>query len=165
MKNILLQMAAYRQWANRQLLKRLAQLPEEVCIKDMKDSFGGILPTLFHIQNANFVWWQRIHLQEPVMPLSEDFKMDLKGLSDEILRNSDGWVKLIEEASENRLQHVFEYRNSKKIAFKQPLYEVLIHIFNHQTYHTGQIITMLRQQGIDKIPSTDFIEFSRSGGK
>ncbi len=36
-----------------------------------------------------------------------------------------------------------------------------LHLFNRQTYHRGQIITRLRQNGIDKIPATDFIVFSR----
>ena len=39
---------------------------------------------------------------------------------------------------------------------------MLLHLFNHQTFHRGQLVTMLRQNGIEKIPATDFIVFSRT---
>jgi len=45
--------------------------------------------------------------------------------------------------------------------FKQPIYKMLLHVFNHGTYHRGQIVNMLRQLGIEKIPQTDFIVWSR----
>jgi uncharacterized damage-inducible protein DinB len=38
---------------------------------------------------------------------------------------------------------------------------MLLHLFNHNTYHRGQLVTMLRQLGMDKIPATDFIVWSR----
>ncbi|MGZ3851281.1 MAG: DinB family protein [Flavisolibacter sp.] len=38
---------------------------------------------------------------------------------------------------------------------------MLLHAFNHGTYHRGQLVNMLRQLGVDKIPGTDFIAWSR----
>jgi uncharacterized damage-inducible protein DinB len=38
---------------------------------------------------------------------------------------------------------------------------MLLHVFNHGTYHRGQLVTMLRQLGIENIPATDFIVWSR----
>ncbi|MGZ3844574.1 MAG: DinB family protein, partial [Flavisolibacter sp.] len=58
-------------------------------------------------------------------------------------------------------QHVFQYQNTKKEQFKQPIYQMLLHAFNHGTYHRGQLVNMLRQLGVDKIPGTDFIAWSR----
>jgi uncharacterized damage-inducible protein DinB len=46
-------------------------------------------------------------------------------------------------------------------AFYQPYDLLLLHIFNHNTYHNGQLVTMLRALGVDKIPSTDFIAWTR----
>ncbi|MCO6498485.1 MAG: hypothetical protein J5I50_12580 [Chitinophagaceae bacterium] len=162
MKKVLLQLAAYRKWANKLVIERLRELPEEVITKDMGDSFGGIQNTLFHLLESDYIWWDRVHLKEIITAPSAEFKTDFKQLSAEVLRSADSWVGFIEEASENRLQHVFEYRNSKREACKQPLYEVLLHLMNHQTYHYGQIITILRLQGVDKLPATDFIRFVRS---
>ena len=36
------------------------------------------------------------------------------------------------------------------------IYQMLVHVFNHSTYHRGQLINMLRQLGIEKVPTTDF---------
>jgi uncharacterized damage-inducible protein DinB len=40
-------------------------------------------------------------------------------------------------------------------------YEMLAHVFNHNTYHRGQLITMLRQVGVTDLPQTDLIFFYR----
>jgi uncharacterized damage-inducible protein DinB len=71
------------------------------------------------------------------------------------------WQEWISNINEHGLQHEFIYMNSKKERFKQPVFQMLLHLFNHSTCHRGQIVTMLRQLGVEKIPSTDFIEWSR----
>jgi len=38
---------------------------------------------------------------------------------------------------------------------------MLTHVFNHGTYHRGQLITMARQLGVEKLQQTDFIIWSR----
>jgi uncharacterized damage-inducible protein DinB len=88
-------------------------------------------------------------------------KEDFEELCLKLLSQSKQWYEAIAEANENYFSYVFAYYNSKKEFFKQPVYEMLLHLFNHQTYHRGQIVTMMRQNGISKIPPTDFIVFSR----
>jgi uncharacterized damage-inducible protein DinB len=38
---------------------------------------------------------------------------------------------------------------------------MMLHVFNHGTYHRGQLVNMLRQLGIEKIPPTDFSVWSK----
>ncbi|MBD0288544.1 MAG: DNA polymerase, partial [Flavisolibacter sp.] len=40
-------------------------------------------------------------------------------------------------------------------------YQMLLHLFNHGTYHRGQLVNMLRQLEVSPIPQTDFIVWSR----
>jgi uncharacterized damage-inducible protein DinB len=77
-----------------------------------------------------------------------------------LLQNKQ-WIEWISNAQEHMFQHEFIYLNSKKEQFKQPVYQVLVHIFNHGTYHRGQLVTMLRQLGVEKIPQTDYIVWTR----
>jgi uncharacterized damage-inducible protein DinB len=107
------------------------------------------------------VWWQRLKLQEPVQLLEKDPENNFDTASRKLLELSKQWNGWVADANEKKITHVFGYYNSKKEFFKQPVYEMLLHLFNHQTYHRGQIVTLLRQNGIDKIPPTDFIVFSR----
>ncbi len=60
-----------------------------------------------------------------------------------------------------RSKVAFDYENSKGEQFKQPIFQMLLHVFNHGTYHRGQLVTMLRQLGVENIPATDFIVWSR----
>lgn len=165
MKTVLADLARHHEWANKVLFKKLSTLPAEFLNQDMESSFRGINPTLFHLLTAETIWWQRIQLRENIVKPEDTITAQFNIMSTEILKNCANWINLVEESNENKLQHVFLYYNSKRILNKQPLYQVLLHLFNHQTYHHGQIITMLRQLKVDKLPATDFIQFIRTKGK
>ena len=85
----------------------------------------------------------------------------MQDLSNGLLSQSKQYEDWVNNASELSLEHVFQYQNSKRESFKQPVYQVLLHVFNHSTYHRGQLVTMLRNLGVEKIPQTDFIVWSR----
>lgn len=161
MKQLLQQYAAYNLWANKILLERLAQLPNEIVHKETGSSFGSMYKTFVHLMEVESVWWQRLKLQEHVQMPEKDIDENLEVLSKKLLTLSKQWSDWVHETNEKNITHVFGYQNSKKEFFKQPVYEVLMHVFNHQTYHRGQIVTMMRQNGIDRIPATDFIAFCR----
>jgi uncharacterized damage-inducible protein DinB len=161
MKQLLQQYAAYNLWANKIITDKLSQISTEILYKEMNDSFGGIYKTVIHLLDVESIWWQRLKLQEHVEWPGKNFKGNFEGLSQQLLLLSKQWSDWVHAANDINLTHVFGYQNSKKEFFKQPVYEMLLHLFNHQTFHRGQIITMLRQNGIEKIPRTDFIVFSR----
>lgn len=161
MKQLLRQYAAYNLWANKIILERLALLPDEMLHKETGSSFGTIYKTLVHLMEVESIWWQRLELQEHILLPEKDPDENFEKLSKKLLVLSTQWGDWVKDANEKKLTHVFGYQNTKKEFFKQPVYEMLLHLFNHQTYHRGQIVTMMRQNGIDKIPATDFIAFSR----
>ena len=161
MKQLLQQYAAYNLWANKIITDRIAQLPAGIIQKEMNSSFSSIYKTALHLMDAEGMWWQRLKLEEHVARPSNTFEGNFEELSQQFLSFSKQWSDWVLNANEVNLTHVFGYQNSKKEFFKQPVYEMLLHLFNHQTFHRGQLVTMMRQNGIDKIPATDFIVFSR----
>jgi uncharacterized damage-inducible protein DinB len=162
MKQLLQQYAAYNFWANKIMMDSIAPLPKGIINKEMKSSFSSIYKTIVHLMDVESVWWQRLKLQEHVEWPGKSFDASFEELSKQLLRLSKQWQDWVSETNEANLTHVFGYQNSKKEYFKQPVYEMLIQVFNHQTYHRGQLVTMMRENGIEKIPSTDFIVFTRS---
>lgn len=162
MKQLFLQYSAYNLWANKIITEKISTLPIDIVEKEMSSSFGSIYKTVIHLMDAESVWWQRIKLLEHVEWPGKNFNGDFKSLSKELLRLSQQWYDWISGANEMQIAHVFGYQNSKKEFFKQPVYEILLQLFNHQTFHRGQLVTMMRQNGIEKIPATDFIVFSRT---
>lgn len=161
MKQLLMQYSAYNAWANKTLADRISSLADEIIAKEMNSSFGSIFKTVLHLMDVESIWWQRLKLQEHVLWPGKTFAGSFQELAAELLSLSKQWNEWITEATEPQINHVFGYQSSKKEFFKQPVYEMLLHLFNHQAFHRGQIVTMLRQNGVDKIPATDFIVYSR----
>ncbi len=161
MKEILSQLSAYSVWANQLLIDVINQLPEEKQKQEVPSSFKTIYSTLLHMYDAESIWWQRMKLQERIVIPSESFNGDVKELTASLLYQNRQWKEWVSNAGEHHFDHVFEYRNLKGEQFKQPIYQMLLHVFNHGTYHRGQLVNMLRQLGVEKIPGTDFIAWSR----
>ncbi|MEO6720352.1 MAG: DinB family protein [Ferruginibacter sp.] len=162
MKETLQQYASYNVWANQKIFDIARQLSEEQINQEIISSFPSVYKTLLHMLDAENIWWQRMKLEEHIERVSDTFTAPYAELEKRVLQQSKLWEDWVKNANEFQLQHVFAYQNSKREQFKQAMKEVLLHIFNHGTYHRGQLITMFRQLGVEKIPATDFIVYTRS---
>ncbi|HEY0059155.1 MAG TPA: DinB family protein [Flavisolibacter sp.] len=161
MKELLQQFSEYHVWANGLMLQTILQLPEATHTKEVNSSFPSLYKTVVHQWDAESIWWQRMKLEEQVQVPGLTFRGDLAAAGENWQKQSRQWSEWIAATQEYQLQHEFIYRNSKKEQFKQPVYQVLLHLFNHGTYHRGQLVTILRQLGVDALPSTDFIGWTR----
>lgn len=161
MKELFAQYAAYNLWANRLLLALIETLPEAQQTAEIKSSFPGLAKTVLHLLDAESIWWQRIKLQEVVLRPSDGFNGDFAAVSKALQQQDKQWLDWVTACNDHGFLHEFIYFNTKRERFKQPVHQVLLHLFNHSTYHRGQLVTMLRQLGIDKIPATDFVAWSR----
>lgn len=161
MKIILSQYAAYHLWANQLIIERILQLPTELHEQKVVSSFPGLQATLMHIWDAESIWWQRMKLQENIIVPSTNFTGGIVEISKSLMFQSRQWQEWISNAQEHMFDHEFIYYNTKKEKFKQSVYQVVLHVFNHGTYHRGQLVNILRQLGVDSIPQTDFIVWSR----
>lgn len=160
MKELLQEYAAYNIWATKLLTDRISRLSEEEINREISSSFPSLYKTLQHIWFAEEVWWERLKLNETIMPKSTGFAGSFSEMADILAKQSQQWKDWLDGATENQVTHVFAFvRNKEQI--KMPVYQMLQHLFNHATYHRGQLVTMLNQLGADKIPSTDFSTFSR----
>ena len=161
MKKMLAQYATYNLWANNRLIEIINNLTDEQVDREIISSFTSIRKTVLHLWDVENIWWQRMKLVEVQVWQSDSYTGSLMELNNNLLAQSKQWKEWIDIATEAALEHEFIYRNSKKDQFKQPVYEMLLHLFNHQTYHRGQLVTMLRQVDEKSIPNTDLISFLR----
>jgi uncharacterized damage-inducible protein DinB len=161
MKELLSQLAVYNIWANHKLLEIVLALPEEKQKQDLPSSFKSLYATVFHMWDAESVWWQRMKMHERIIRPSDNFNSSMKDVANGLMQQNQQWEEWVRTATEPMLDHVFQYYNQQKESFKQPIFQMLLHVFNHGTYHRGQLVNMLRQIGIEKIPQTDFIVWSR----
>ena len=161
MKELLQQYAGYNVWANQKLIDCISVLQDDVLEKQVPSSFTSIHHTLLHMWDAESIWWQRMKLQETITAPSANFKGSTIDVAAAMVHQNKLWETWVKNATLLALEHVFMYTNTKREQFKQPIYQMLLHVFNHGTYHRGQLVNMLRQLNIDKIPQTDFIVWSR----
>jgi len=161
MKELLKQFAAYNIWANQKLADLILSLTNEQQTKEIASSFNSLYKTVLHMWDAESIWWQRMKLHERIIRPSENFKGSMQDVVNGLMQQNRQWEEWVGNASDLSIAHVFQYQNSKREQFKQPIYQMVLHLFNHGTYHRGQLVTILRQLGIEKIPETDFIVWSR----
>lgn len=165
MKELLKQYAAFNTWANRKLMDVILALPAEKQVAEITSSFPGLYKTVLHMLDAESIWWQRLKLLEKLQVPSQEFRGSMEELAGELISQSKRWEEWVSNASDLSLEHVFQYKTFSREQFKQPTWQMIMHVINHSTYHRGQLITILRQLGVEKLPPTDFILWSRNTRK
>jgi len=164
MKELLCLYASYNQWANKALVSVVLSLQEEEQQKPVISSFEGLYETLLHVLKAETIWWQRLHKLDKNEITSGTYKPTMHELADLLSKQDTLWSSCLTELDEADYKMQFAYHNLKGEAFEQPLFEVLHHLFNHATYHRGQVVTILRQLNVTQIPATDFVHWVRTKG-
>ena len=157
-KSYFLELAQYNIWANQKMTHWLSQISEEQWSQKLVGSFESIEATAIHTAGAEKVWWERLNNQtQPFLNLT--FKGDKNDLV-EIWKNaSENLKNYVSEISEEGLQETFAYKNLKGEAFSRVRYQAIAHVFNHSTYHRGQLVNYLRQVGFTDVNTTDLIYF------
>jgi len=161
MKILLTQYASYHLWANQQLFETILKQPRELQELKVSSSFPSLKDTLLHMWDAESIWWQRLKLQENIVPPSQSFTGNCEDIAKGMTQQSRQWQEWILHSNDYMFEHEFIYFNSRKEKFKQATFQMLLHLFNHATYHRGQLVNILRQLEVTNIPQTDFIVWSR----
>lgn len=144
-------MAAYNRWMNERLYQTCLTLGDVERKADRKAFFHSVHGTLNHILLADRIWLGRF--------TGVPFKA--KGLDDELFGDFaelwdarretdaaiDDWVA---DLTDETLNSTLSYTSLVNPEPKQyPMALVVMHFFNHQTHHRGQVTTLLNQAGKD----------------
>jgi uncharacterized damage-inducible protein DinB len=155
----LVSMAAYNSWMNGKVYDAAARLPPEEIARDRGAFFKSILGTLNHLLFADLVWIGRFKVGRPriadpsVMMLHEDLPA-LRQARIALDREIEDWAKAIDETW---LERPFTFKTLKGDAeYTFPASVLVMHMFNHQTHHRGQITTLLTQAG-ENVGATDIV--------
>jgi uncharacterized damage-inducible protein DinB len=162
MKDILLRYAAYNLWANNKIADVLKKLPDTQLDQETGSSFGSLRKTVYHMWDMESLWYQRLQLVEQAVWPSAGFEGSFTEACSRWQHQSGILVDWVGQVQPVRLEHVVAYYDTRKQYCKSTVIEILMQVFNHATYHRGQLVTLLRQAGITKIPVTDYSEFTRS---
>ncbi len=126
----------------------------------MPSSFNSLYKTVLHVWGAESLWLARLK-QETAKRLDDPFDGSMENLSNALETTDQQWVDWFAGKEDVWLTEKLQYTNMAGQPFLESYDILLTHIFNHSTYHNGQLVTMLRTLSVDKIPSTDFVAWTR----
>jgi uncharacterized damage-inducible protein DinB len=155
MRELILDYARYNTWANKKILDTISQLTHEQHHAMIVSSFTSLYETVYHILASEDVWLQRVD-KRAYTELPDNFEGSMKSVLEALNLRDQQWESWLELRKEEDLSEMLSYVNMKGIPFRLRLDKILLHVFNHSTYHRGQLVTMLRQHGVTQIPVTDF---------
>ncbi len=144
-------MARYNAWMNDNLYAVCAEMPDETRKRDTGAPFRSISGVLNHLLLADRVWLGRFtsepfHVTSLAQELFGDFEelRSERKVTDEKISN---WAAAL---SEEALNSSFTFTGiSSPIERTQPLWMCVLHLFNHQTHHRGQLTALIEQAGYD----------------
>lgn len=155
-------LAAYNSWMNTRVYDAAAKLPAQALAADRKAFFRSIIGTLNHLVVADSIWLKPFAehpAQHPELDalraapipsaLDQMLHADLAGLRAHrtaLDATIERWTAAL---TAQDLAHVLHYANMKGVPAQKRFGTLLMHFFNHQTHHRGQVSTLLFQAGQD----------------
>lgn len=140
------------------------QIPDSTRKKDLGAFFRSIHGTLNHLLLVDRLWLARF-LAAPFefTSLGQELYAEFDELRSEREKTDAEILAWVISLSENQLVSPFTWR-SKLVDrdFTLPLGVLVVHFFNHQTHHRGQLTTLLTQTGYDP-EVTDLVRLPNLG--
>jgi len=144
-------MAAYNGWMNDKLYALSAELSDDERTRDRGAFFRSIHGTLNHLLLGDQAWMQRfaghaVTMRSPDEELFADFA-ELRTARRQLDRTIAEWAAALpDDAGEGDFAFFSVTYNAQRAL---PGWAAVVHFFNHQTHHRGQLTTLLTQLGKD----------------
>ena len=145
-------MARYNSWQNAGLRDLVKDIPAADLTKDRGAFFGSILGTLNHLLWADVVWMSRLDGGAGTdVPITQSTAMTptvAVWAADRF--RTDGrislWAKQVKTL--DLTGDLTWYSAVMQARIARPVAVCVMHLFNHQTHHRGQVHAMLTQMGL-----------------
>ncbi len=162
MKKYFVMMASYNAWANLRLYKMAGDLPDELYRRDVGIYFKSLHGTLNHLLVTDCIWLRRLtgtgdHPGKLNAILHEEFDalQAVRATQDARI------IDFVEGLDVTDFDKICEYTTLNGTLYKQPLREILAHLFNHQTHHRGQAHAILTAVGVPEPDPLDLLMMQR----
>ncbi|MCB1137452.1 MAG: DinB family protein [Leptospiraceae bacterium] len=151
----------YDTWAYSQVKDHAIQLNDEQFNRDLGDGIGSVKGKLQHLLWAEEMWARRIQGENPAADLGlPDLQSAGSFYEDWDHRRASHFARMRSELQGNPGKSV-SYQNTRGESYEQPIWQIVLHVVNHGTFHRGQISSMHRRLTGNPIP-LDMILFHRN---
>lgn len=156
-------MARYNRWADRRLYAEAARLPDAQFRADAGAFFGSLHGTLNHLLVTNRIWMHRLDgTGEAPTTLNAILFEDLAPLQAAAATEDERIIRFVDGLSEADLGADFTYATTSGAPQRQPRWQALVHLCNHQTHHRGQAHAILTRLGVQEPASLDLLVMQRA---
>jgi len=144
-------MARYNRWQNRNLYGVADALSDDERRRERGAFFGSIHKTLSHLLWADRAWLSRFGAVAPPqggIPQSVELYSEWEPLKRERAAFDEtiiGWAETVDDPW--LAGQLTWFSRSAQQEFTNPRWQLVMHLFNHQTHHRGQVHCMLTQAG------------------
>jgi uncharacterized damage-inducible protein DinB len=129
---------AYDQWAMDLLIKDLEALPTPD---------PTALGRISHILFAEDVWLSRLLNEDSSRFITPWPERSIAECREKLLELGKKWGDYLNNLKEEDFGKIVSYKNTKGQAYQAPVGGILTHVFDHSTYHRGQIVTAIKKAG------------------
>jgi len=150
----------YNALADRRMLEAASALTREQFTKPLGSSFSSVRDTVVHIYGVEWLWLERFQGRSPAVIPDDKAFADIAKLKTSWSAFEIILLNFVRRLTQEDLDRVMEYKTMKYGVYRNPLWQSMLHLVNHGTYHRGQVTTMLRQLGAQPI-MTDLMHFYR----
>jgi uncharacterized damage-inducible protein DinB len=145
-KQVLHQLNDYNLQVNADLLKHLEEIHPEN---------ERIMLLMSHIINAHQIWLERIQGDRMTVKV-----FDVRTIDELRVQGEKNHVSTKDILESRSLDETKRYVNTKRQRFENTISEMFLHLFNHHSYHRGQINQLLVQE-VKAAMVSDFIVYNR----
>ena len=157
-RNDLKELYTYNRWANHRTLSAAGKLDGEKFLRNLGNSFSSVRDTLAHILSAEWIWMERWQGRSPRAFLNPADFPSVEALRTRWGSVEEDYHQFLHSLAPETLADQLAYINRAGEGYTYILWQQMVHVVNHSTYHRGQITTMLRQLGAEPV-STDFLAY------
>ncbi len=155
---------AFNAWASQRIFDAVEKLAPELYMLDMKSSHKSIHGTLTHFVAAEKLWLSRFVGKPDSKMLTTAEVPSLADVKAVWEKNGYEHAKFLATMTDKKLQETFTTTNPRGETVTQIYWQIMQHVVDHSTFHRGQIVCMMRQQGVQP-PATGLVGFYREINK
>ncbi len=152
----------YNYWARDRQIEACATLTEQQFRRPMGSSFSSLRDTMVHMVAVEWLWLERWRGRSPQSLLTPEEFPTVAAVHKHwrIVENEmREYLAVLDEEAINKLVTCVSTRGQ---TWTYTLWRMMLHLLNHQSYHRGQVTTLLRQ--LEMQPAkVDFLDAHDSG--
>jgi uncharacterized damage-inducible protein DinB len=148
----------YCYWANHRYLGVAEALDDERLHRSQGHSWGDVHSVLVHMMSSETVWFRRWHGESPSGHLDPQDFPSIAALRDRWAQVESDMRSFIAGQTEAGLVAELAYANFRGERFRVPLWQMLMHVVNHETHHRGELAAMFALMDVPH-PEDEVIQY------